>query len=480
MTVLSSGSATDVGRVRSINEDLAFESNSLFAVADGMGGHAGGEVAARTAIDSLRSGFEHSPSVEGLLEAVHEANEAVWERGRAEPALRGMGTTLTTAALVGTDEGDRLVLANVGDSRAYRLHDGQLSQLTVDHSVAEELVARGELSESEAMVHPHRHILTRALGVDPDVEVDTWELVPEEGDRYLLCSDGLSNEVSTEKIAEVLTTKRDPNEAAETLVAMANDHGGNDNVTALVLDVLVGEGSVDGKGDAIPGAAKLQDGSAAGPSVSTAADAATSAADAPPATAAPSAGPAPAAPAATGTQGGGTAVMARTDSPTAADTASRPSVREPAPPRRSAPRRVTFRVLLFLVLLGGLAYGAYSAVRWYVNSSYFVGVDRGEVVVFQGRIGGFIGFNPKVIDRTGITLSQVKSSDVGKTVVAPRLQSGISESSRSQAINYVCNLAAVAPGTPEPKLPKHTRCPGTPSGVPTAMRAATSTRAAKA
>ncbi len=247
MTVLRSGSASDVGRVRSVNEDLAFESGSLFAVADGMGGHAGGEVAARTAIDSLRSGFEHAPSVEGLVEAVHGANDAVLERGRAEPALRGMGTTLTAAALVGTDDGDRLVLANVGDSRGYRLHEGRLSQLTVDHSVAEELLARGELTEREAAVHPHRHILTRALGVDSDVEVDTWELVPEEGDRYLLCSDGLSNEISRDTIAEVLTSTPDPKDAAETLVRMANDHGGNDNVTALVLDVLVGEPSADGE-----------------------------------------------------------------------------------------------------------------------------------------------------------------------------------------------------------------------------------------
>ncbi len=122
-------------------------------------------------------------------------------------------------------------------------------------------------------------------------------------------------------------------------------------------------------------------------------------------------------------------------------------------------------------MLGGLGYGAYSAIRWYVNSSYFVGVDRGDVVIFQGRIGGFLGFNPKVVDRTGITLAQVKSSDVGKTVVAPRLEAGISESSRPQAVDYVCNLPAVAPGTPDPKLPPHTHCRGNPTGTPTSSRA---------
>ena len=190
LTVLRSGSASDVGRVRTVNEDLALESLTLFAVADGMGGHVGGEIAARTAIDTLQAEFARKPSADGLAAAIHEANRAVWERGHADADLRGMGTTMIAAALVATDEGDRLVLANVGDSRAYRLHGGDLVQLTTDHSVAEELVARGELSEEEAAVHPHRHILTRALGVQPEVAVDVWQLVPEEGDRFLLCSDG--------------------------------------------------------------------------------------------------------------------------------------------------------------------------------------------------------------------------------------------------------------------------------------------------
>jgi protein phosphatase len=241
LTVLRSGSASDVGRVRTVNEDLALESLTLFAVADGMGGHVGGEIAARTAIDTLQTEFSRMPSAEGLAGAIHEANRAIWERGHADADLRCMGTTLTAAALVATDEGDRLVLANVGDSRAYRLHGDELVQLTTDHSVAEELVARGELSEEEAAVHPHRHILTRALGVQPDVDVDVWQVVPEEGDRFLLCSDGLTNEVPIDQITEVLSDSRDPQEAAETLVRLANQAGGNDNATVVVLDVMVGE-----------------------------------------------------------------------------------------------------------------------------------------------------------------------------------------------------------------------------------------------
>ncbi|MHB8680733.1 MAG: Stp1/IreP family PP2C-type Ser/Thr phosphatase, partial [Acidimicrobiales bacterium] len=241
MTVLRSGSASDVGRVRALNEDLALETLTLFAVADGMGGHAGGEVAARTAIEALQQEFARQPSIDGLVTAVRRANQSVWDRSHEDPDLRGMGTTLTAAALVATDDGDRLVLANVGDSRSYRFHDGTLTQLTKDHSVAEELVERGELSEAEAAVHPHRHILTRALGVAPDVEVDVWQVTPEAGDRFLLCSDGLSNEISTRRMTSVLSSTPDPQQAAETLVRMANEHGGNDNVTVVVLDVLVGD-----------------------------------------------------------------------------------------------------------------------------------------------------------------------------------------------------------------------------------------------
>jgi protein phosphatase len=268
LTVLRSGSASDVGRVRAVNEDLALESLTLFAVADGMGGHAGGEIASRTAIDALESEFGRKPSIDGLVDAVHEANRAVWERGHADPDLRGMGTTLTAAALVSTDEGDRLVLANVGDSRAYRFHGTGLTQLTTDHSVAEELVKRGELSEAEAAIHPHRHILTRALGISPDIDVDVWQVVPEEGDRYLLCSDGLTNEIPAEEITRVLSELRDPQAAAETLVRMANEAGGSDNITAVVLDVVVGEPSDASRGEGsnavgVPADGRVSDGAAA-------------------------------------------------------------------------------------------------------------------------------------------------------------------------------------------------------------------------
>ncbi|HTT87396.1 MAG TPA: Stp1/IreP family PP2C-type Ser/Thr phosphatase, partial [Acidimicrobiales bacterium] len=391
MTVLRSGSATHVGRVRTVNEDLALESLTLFAVADGMGGHAGGEIAARTAIDTLTAEYGRNPTADGLVEAIHEANRAVWEQGHADASLRGMGTTLIAAALVATDGGDRLVIANVGDSRGYRLHGHELQQLTTDHSVAEELVARGELSEQQAAVHPHRHILTRALGVASGVEVDVWEIVPEEGDRYLLCSDGLSNEVPPERMGEVVAQSRAPQEVAEALVRLANDAGGSDNITAVVLDVVVGEPAAEPAGTSGALGAAAPDGRAAPPS-----DPATGAV---PSSAAPATGisgpatsvaladaVAPPTPGATpgtvpASNGASSVIVSRSAGPRPNGSASAQGQQL----RRRIPRRITVRVILFLLVLGGLAYAGFAAVHWYVYDSYFVGLDHNRVVIYQGR-----------------------------------------------------------------------------------------------
>ncbi|HXW38546.1 MAG TPA: Stp1/IreP family PP2C-type Ser/Thr phosphatase, partial [Acidimicrobiales bacterium] len=243
MTLLRSGSATDTGLVRSVNQDLAVENPNLFAVADGMGGHAGGEVAARLAVDTLSAAFGRQPTGAGLSEAVVEANSVVWEHSLEHPELRGMGTTLAAVALVNEDDHDLMALVNVGDSRVYRFHDGELSQITTDHSLAEDMVRSGELTSAEAAVHPHRHILTRALGVAADVSVDLWRIQPSRGDRFLLCSDGLSNELEESEIAEVLSSVSDPREAADLLVRAARTHGGSDNITAVVVDVVVGDAS---------------------------------------------------------------------------------------------------------------------------------------------------------------------------------------------------------------------------------------------
>jgi len=482
--------------VRSVNEDLALESLSLFAVADGMGGHVGGEIAARTAIDTLRTEFGRAPTADGLVGAVHQANLAVWEAGHADPSLRGMGTTLVAAALVGTEDGDRLVLANVGDSRAYRLHGRELAQLSIDHSVAEELVARGELSEEEAAVHPHRHILTRALGVAPDIDVDVWDVTPEEGDRFLLCSDGLSNEVPAEQITDVLISARDPRDAAGTLVDLANRAGGNDNITVVVLDVVVGDrpsvehdGSSTGEVPATPPAPDATSGPDAGldtvdgaagamgtappggatgpgPDSSTEATAASATATAAPGTATALATPGlrPDAPAAPGTtapttrNGAGTAVVGRSSVPAAGGRTGR----HERHPGVHVPRRITFRVVLFVVLLAGVVYAGYAVIRWYVNNSYYVGLDHHSVVIYQGRRGGFVGIQPKIVKRYIITTGEVPSFDV-----AP-LKGGVEEPSLKAAENYVTQLQqepCILQGAPASCATTSTLAPGPTSTV---------------
>jgi protein phosphatase len=412
VTVLRSGSASHVGRVRTVNEDRALEGLTLFAVADGMGGHAGGEVAAAIAVEALEAGFNRTPTMDGLVAAVQDANRAVWERGVGDQALRGMGTTVTAAALVATADGDRLVLVNVGDSRSYRFHDGTLDQLSVDHSVAEELVAQGALSEAEAAVHPKRHILTRALGISPQVEVDIWEVVPEDGDRYLLCSDGLSNEVPPDVIAGVLSSVRDPHEAAETLVGLANESGGNDNITAIVVDVLVGEDadSVAAEVVAAPGDAAPADLTGAVLVADVRQESAVTAA--PP------------------------DVVPRHDDRTGAVGTAPVAATEEPRPKRKGPRRVTFRVLLFLIILGAIASGAWYVIKVYVGDSYFVGLQKNQLVIFQGRPGGFLGLDPKIVTYTGVTTDQVGS------IVVPALRSGVQEPTRTAANRYVAQLVA--------------------------------------
>ncbi len=227
------GAATDVGRVRDGNEDayLVDDAMGLIAVADGMGGHRAGEVASATALEALRAAINGGRP---LRESIEDANDAVYTKSLTDTSLRGMGTTLTAGTLVA---GDTLLVGHVGDSRAYLLHDGELRQVTDDHSLVEELVREGRLTADEAAVHPQRSIITRALGVDASVEVDVYpvELVP--GDRLLLCSDGLTGMVQPDDIAATLRRESDPARAAAQLVDAANAAGGEDNITVVVVAV---------------------------------------------------------------------------------------------------------------------------------------------------------------------------------------------------------------------------------------------------
>ena len=207
----------------------------LFVVADGMGGHQGGEVAANLAVRAVAKA--ERGSVSDLRNAVVEANRLVHETAVAQPELHGMGTTLTALAVDQLGEGHQFVVLNVGDSRVYRYRDNQLEQLTEDHSYVAELVRRGEIDDEAASVHPYRNMLTRAIGVHPDVEIDEWLIEPAVGDRYVLCSDGLTNELDDSAIAEKLANTEDPGVIAKALVAAANEHGGRDNSTVLIVDV---------------------------------------------------------------------------------------------------------------------------------------------------------------------------------------------------------------------------------------------------
>lgn len=230
------GAATDTGLVRDHNEDAFLVEAPLFAVADGMGGHKGGEVASRIALQTMEES-RGSDDV-ALAEAVREANRAVLDAAAGDRDLSGMGTTLT--ALVAKDDG--IDLAHVGDSRAYLLRDGALRQLTEDHTLVHRMVQEGRLTEEEAKIHPHRSILTRALGVESDIQVDGAAVQIEPGDRVLLCSDGLTSMVPDERIHHVLEEHPDPQEASAALVRVANEAGGQDNITVMVLDFEEGEG----------------------------------------------------------------------------------------------------------------------------------------------------------------------------------------------------------------------------------------------
>lgn len=233
MLELKTASRTDIGRVRDDNEDAVVSNDHLAAVADGMGGHPGGAVASAVAVALVQAAFT-GRSLDELEAAVRAANRAIWDRAGAGAELEGMGTTVCAVGLTG-DGG--LGVVNVGDSRACVLRNGSLSQLTEDHSVTAELVRRGELSEEDALEHPHRNILTRALGVGPDVEIDSAAHSVVEGDRVLVCTDGLFNEVPNDEIASLMAATEDRKATADVLVELALSRGGRDNVSVVVADV---------------------------------------------------------------------------------------------------------------------------------------------------------------------------------------------------------------------------------------------------
>jgi protein phosphatase len=226
---IAAGVATDIGRVREANEDAYLAEHPLYAVADGMGGHRGGEVASQLALETL----EGAPGSAPLGDRVRDANRAVFERSGADRSVSGMGTTLTAALFTP----DGLDLAHVGDSRAYLLRAGDLRRLTEDHTLVNRMVRAGEITPDEAEVHPHRNVLLRSLGTEPDVDVDEQHVALLDGDRVLVCSDGLTGMIAEDQLRAIAEATPDPQEAADRLVTAANRAGGVDNITVLVIDV---------------------------------------------------------------------------------------------------------------------------------------------------------------------------------------------------------------------------------------------------
>ncbi|HEU4354419.1 MAG TPA: Stp1/IreP family PP2C-type Ser/Thr phosphatase [Actinomycetota bacterium] len=399
--------ATDIGQVRDGNEDTYVAESPLFALADGMGGHRGGDVASRIAIDTLERRF---PTGEGTLaELVREANRAVYERSMADRAVSGMGTTLTAAAL----EGERVHLAHVGDSRAYLLRDDELRQITEDHTLVQRMVAEGELTPVEAEVHPHRNILIRSVGVDPNVEVDEIDLEPRSGDRLLICSDGLHDMLPNRHIAQVLTTEPDPHDAVRRLIADANEAGGIDNITVILLDFH--------NTDEPDRGSQARDASTETRTIPRSGDPGTATATTH-----------------TGRRGG------------RAEPTGSAEQEPPRPPRRRLVSRIRWsRLALWAGIVLAIVVVAFVGFRIYLDTQWYVGVSDGRVTVFRGmptEVGGF-DLHHVVVETT------IPAQDAQALALYRDLDEGITANDRAEAdaiVERIRQDVATAAASPEP------------------------------
>jgi protein phosphatase len=326
------GATTDVGMVRQQNEDAFHAEENLYIVADGMGGHNAGEVASALAVSTVRSGARMGiRTADQFRELVQQANTAIYTASLDDSTQSGMGTTLTGVAVIPGEE-PRILVANVGDSRTYLFRSGALTRLSVDHSYVQELVNEGIITPEEARVHPRRNIVTRAMGIDRFVQVDVFSHLVRTGDRLVLCSDGLVDEVADIDIARVLTEHSDPQDTAEALVLVANAQGGRDNTTVIVLDIL--------------------------------------------------------------------------DDISAPIVFDEPDNTQPIPtvvgaPPKPAKKKFPVGVALFWSALVAIIFGVITTVGVYARSGYYVGFnDEDNVVVYRGRVGGMLWFQPTVDTET--------------------------------------------------------------------------------
>jgi protein phosphatase len=410
---------SDVGLVRSNNQDSAYAGPHLLVVADGMGGHAGGDVASSVAIAALAplDGVSHGPddALDELERALEEAREEIISRSESNPELAGMGTTVTAILRAG----NKLAMVHLGDSRGYLLRDGVLTQVTTDHTFVQHLVNTGKITPEEAETHPQRSVVMRVLGdFDVDIAPDLSVREARAGDRWLLCSDGLSGFVSGETIARTLYELPDVDTCAERLVQLALRAGGGDNVTVVVADVLELNEVRDGAG---PTTNAVVVGSAA-----VSRNRPTAAQDGPAARAAELSRQA-------STPGGGVAVVDEAD-----------DAEDDTDERRTRRRRRVRRVVLGVLAVAVLAAGAFGFYRW-TQTQYYVGVD-GEVVAIYRGIPQSVG---------PLSLSEVvETSDLAvedlPAFVRERLDQTIHTATLADARERVESLAADAEPEPSP------------------------------
>ena len=349
MRIVEHAGRTDVGRQRSANEDDFVLAPPFFAVADGMGGAKAGEVASAMATEGFEGESDSGePAETQLARILREANRRIYDLAVADESHRGMGTTLTAAKVTG----DEISLAHVGDSRAYRMRDGELEQLTKDHSLVAELERSGQITPEAAEHHPQRSIITRALGPEPEVEVDTYTVTGREGDLFLICSDGLTSMISDEEIGSILRSADSLDAAADALVRAANQSGGKDNITVVLF-------RVGPNGDGVPREDETIAGQVSGAEVQAAA-----ALDEP---TEPHPGPA--------------ALAGAAPDATVVASPERRRERKPPPRRRRFRLRTAVKTLLVLAVLAAVVTGLYALSR----QVYFIGTnDAGLVTLYRG------------------------------------------------------------------------------------------------
>jgi PPM family protein phosphatase len=378
------GVRTDIGRSRVRNEDAYLVRDPVFAVADGMGGHRGGDVASNLALESLQTAGEGSTAedFQQLVDQIKAANQRVLERGEADRDLRGMGTTLT--AILASD--GKAHVAHVGDSRAYMLRDGKLQQLTEDHTLVQRMVREGRLTEQEAHTHPQRSIVTRALGVDENIPIDELTLDLKEGDRLLLCTDGLSSMLDRDTIEKILQSEPDPQAASDRLVEEANRAGGDDNITVVLLDVVGDDQASAGGSD--PAAVQRSTGEAM------------------------TGGPEPA--------GHATFI------------GSAPDSAEPSPPRPKRginwTRAAVWGGVAVAIIVAGLF-----GTRFYLDRQWYVGDDGGRVAIYNGIPATVLGFKLSHVQET----TELSAVGAERLAYWRDLQDGITAGSFEQAQSIV-------------------------------------------